>query len=84
MLIEALFTTPRTREQPKCQLTAEWIKKARTNAIFRNMVAPGDYHTKWSQKGKDKYHMISLICGIKNIAKMKLSTKQNQIYRPRE
>ena len=27
MLIEALFTTPNTWEQPKCQLTGEWIKK---------------------------------------------------------
>ena len=29
-----------------------------------------------SQKEKDKYHMISLIYGIKNIAQMNLSTKQ--------
>ena len=23
-----------------------------------------DYHSKWSQTEKDKYHKISLICGI--------------------
>ena len=33
---------------------------------------------KVSQKEKDKYHMISLICGIQNIIKMTLSTKQKQ------
>ena len=29
-----------------------------------------------SQKEKDKYHMISLICGIQNTTQMNLSTKQ--------
>ena len=32
-----------------------------------------------SQKEKDKYHMISLICGILNMAQMILSTKQKPI-----
>ena len=31
---------------------------------FNNMDGPRDYHTKWSQKEKDNYHMISLIRGI--------------------
>ena len=30
------------------------------------------------QKEKDKYHMISLICGILNMTQMNLSTKQKQ------
>ena len=34
-----------------------------------------------SQKEKDKYHMISLICGIENITQMNLSTKQRQTHR---
>ena len=34
------------------------------NAIGSNMDWPRDYHTKWSKSEKDKYHMISLICGI--------------------
>ena len=47
MLIEALFTTPKTWEQPICQLKGEWIKKSKKmNAIFRNMSGPGNYHTK--------------------------------------
>ena len=29
-----------------------------------------------SQTEKDKYHMISLICGIKNMIQMNLLTKQ--------
>ena len=39
-------------------------KKEWNNAICSYMDGPSDYHTKWSQKEKDKYHMISLICGI--------------------
>ena len=39
-------------------------KKEWNNAICNNMDAPRDYHTKWSKTEKDKYGMISLICGI--------------------
>ena len=34
-----------------------------------------------SQKQKDIYHMISLICGISNMTKMSLFTKQKQTHR---
>ena len=34
-----------------------------------------------SQKEKDKYHMISLIFGIQNMAQMKLSIEQKQTYK---
>ena len=34
-----------------------------------------------NQKQKNKYHMISLICGILNTAQMNLSTKQKQTQR---
>ena len=37
-----------------------------------------------SCKEKVKYHMISLICGIQNMAQMNLSTQQKQIHRHRE
>ena len=37
-----------------------------------------------SQTEKDKYHMISLICGIQNMTQMNLSTKQKQTHRHRE
>ena len=36
-----------------------------------------------SQKEKDKYHVISLICGIENMT-TNLSTKQTQAHRHRE
>ena len=63
----------------KCPLTDEWIKKmwyvytmeyysaikkAWNSAICSTVGGPRDYHTKWSQSEKDKYQMISLICGI--------------------
>ena len=34
-----------------------------------------------SQKEKDIYHMISLICGISNITQMNLFTKQTHRHR---
>ena len=40
-------------------------KKEWYSAICNNMDGPRDYHTNdVNQKEKDKYHMISLICGI--------------------
>ena len=36
------------------------------------------------QKEKDKHHMMSLVCGIQNMAQMNLSTKQKQIHRHSE
>ena len=40
-------------------------EKEWNNAICSNMDGPRDFHTKQkaSQKKKDKYYMISLICG---------------------
>ena len=37
-----------------------------------------------TQKEKDKYNMISLICGIYSMTQINLSTKQNQICKHRE
>ena len=37
-----------------------------------------------SQKEKDKYYMISLICEIQNITQMNLSTKWKQTHRHRK
>ena len=40
-------------------------KKEQNNAICRNMDVTRDYHiSEVSQRGKDKYRMISLICRI--------------------
>ena len=90
MFIAAIFTTAKTRKQPKS--TDEWIKKmwcvcvcARAHAhththtmeyysaIKKNEIMP--FAATWmdleiiilsrvSQTEKDKYHIISLICGI--------------------
>ena len=80
MFIAALFTITKTWKQPKCPLTDEWIKKMwytytveYYSAIKKNEIMP--FAVTWmdleiiilsevSQKEKDKYHMILLICGI--------------------
>ena len=38
-------------------------KKDWSNAICSNMDGPKDSHTKWFKSDKEKYHMISLVCG---------------------
>ena len=78
VFIAALFTVARTWKQPKCPLTEEWIKTMwyiytmeYYSAIKKNEIMP--FAATWmqleiiilsevSQKEKDKYHMISLIC----------------------
>ena len=80
MFIAALFTIAKTWKQPKCPSTDEWIKKLwyiytmeYYSAIKKNKIMA--FAATWmqleaiilsevSQKEKDKYHMISLICGI--------------------
>ena len=80
MFIAALFTVAKTWKQSKCPLTDEWIKKMWCiytmeyySAIKKNEITL--FAATWmdleiiiltevSQKEKDKYHMISLICGI--------------------
>ena len=79
VFIAALFTIAKTQKQTKCSPTDEWIKKMCThthtrillshekewnNASSSNMGGPRDYHTKCSQK--EKYHTLSVLCGIEN------------------
>ena len=80
MLIAALFTIAKTWKQPKRPLTDRWIKKMwyiytmeYYSGIKQNKIMPFaatwmnleiTIRSKVSQKEKNKYHMISLICGI--------------------
>ena len=79
MFIAALFTIVRTWKQPKCPSTEEWVKKMwyiytmeYYSAIKKNEIMP--LAATWMdleivilsevrQTEKDKYHMISFICG---------------------
>ena len=79
MFITAVLAIAKTWEQPKYPLTDEWIKMwyiytmEYYSAINKNEIMP--FAAAWmdleiiilsevSQKKKDKYYMISLICGI--------------------
>ena len=80
MFIAALFTIAKTWKQSNCTMTDEWIKKMWYTYIMeyysatkKNEIMP--FAATWmdleiillsevSQTEKDKYHMISLICGI--------------------
>ena len=80
MFIAALFIIAKMWKQPTCPSTDEWIKKMwyiytmeYFSAIKKNEIMP--FAATWmdleiiilsevSQTEKDKYHMISLICGI--------------------
>ena len=80
MFIAALFTIARTRKQPKCPSSDEWIKKMwhmytmeYYSAIRRNemevfvmrwMELESVIQSEVSQKEKNKYHMLTHIYGI--------------------
>ena len=78
MFIAALFTIARSWKQPKCPSTDEWIKKwyiytmEYYSAIKGNKI--GSFVETWmnleiviqrevNQKEKNKYHILTHICG---------------------
>ena len=79
MFIAALFIVAKTRKQPECPLTDEWIKQMwyiyimeYYSAIKRNEI--GSFVENWmdletvihseaSQKEKNKYRILTHICG---------------------
>ena len=80
MFIVALFTIAKRWKECKCSSVDEWIKKLWDiymmeyySAIKKNEILP--FVTAWldlenimqseiNQPEKDRYHMVSLICGI--------------------
>ena len=80
MFTAALFTIAKSRKQPKCPSTDEWIKKTwyiytmeHDSAVKENEITP--LITMWmqleigllsavSQEEKDKYRTASLVCRI--------------------
>ena len=80
MFTTALFTTAKTSKQPKCPSTDEWIKKMqyiytmedypviKKNEIMSFAAPQMELEiiilSEINQKEKDKYHKISLRCGI--------------------
>ena len=80
MFTAALFTIAKTREQPKCPSTDEWIKMCPPHThtleyyLAINKIEIMLFAAIWvgleiailsaSQTERDKYHMIPLICGI--------------------
>ena len=80
MFTAALFTIAKSRKQPKCPSTDEWIKKTwyiytmeHDSAVEKNEIMP--LITMWmqleigllsavSQEEKDKYRTTSLVCRI--------------------
>ena len=90
--IAVLFTIAKTWKQPKCPLTDEWIKKMwyiytmeyysaiKKDEIMLFAVTWRDLEiiilSEVSQTEKDKYHIVSFICGISNMIQKNLFTKQ--------
>ena len=89
MFTSVLFTIAKTWKQLKLFIhSCLSIKKEGHPAIHNNMDGTWRHLTKWNKSDKDKYCMISLICGIlkkkKNSQKRKsdlLSERQREGFR---
>ena len=97
MFTAALFTIAKTRKQPKCLSTDEWIKKIwyiytveYYSAIKKNEIMP--FAATWmdldiiilsevNQTEKDKYHDITYMRNLKEMVQLNLLTKQTHRLR---
>ena len=61
-----------------------WAIKGWNNDICSNMDGPRVSHTKSIKPEKDKYRMMSVICGIWNMIQINLFIKQKKTHRHRE
>ena len=57
--VKSKFTYVYTHNEILLTHAKEW-----NNAVCSDMAEPRDRNTKWSKSEKDKYFMISLMCGI--------------------
>ena len=78
LFMAALFTIARTWRPPRCPQTDEWIKKvwyiyrmeyysainAFESVLMRWMNLESIIQSEVSQEQKDKYHILTHICGI--------------------
>ena len=77
MFIAALYTAVKIWKESKYPSTNEWIKKTQhtmeyDSAIKKNDILPfatmgldlESIYAKWNHSKKDKYSMLTLICGV--------------------
>ena len=107
MFIAALITIARSWKQPKCPMTDEWIKKMWYTYTMEYYSAikwneTGSFVAMWmdletviqseiSQKGKNKYRILTHICGIQKngtdepVCKAEIETQMQRtnIWTPR-
>ena len=89
MFIAAFFLIAKIWKKSKCLLTDTWIKKCgvyngilfshengENPAICKDMDEPGGHHAKWNMTEKDKYCMVSFICGLLKIRKQILQNRE--------
>ena len=100
MLIAALFTIARTRKQPRCPSTDEWMNKlwyihtmeyysaikrnAFESVLMRWMNLEPITQSEVSQKEKDKYCILTHIYGSRKMVLKNLFTEQQWRNRHRE
>ena len=61
---QCVYTHTLTHTQTYRKEYYSTIKNDWSVAICRNTDGLGGHYAKWNKSEKDKYHMISLICGI--------------------